>query len=130
MTKNKQVQDDVQDACRRQIGQGPLRVAAGAQDGVAKVENAERRHAERVNAEIEHCAGQQIVFRLQQFQNRRGQEKAKNRDHDAGQRTQNQRRVDAISRVFFLTCAEILRYADIDAIGKPNQKACKQRDER
>lgn len=115
---------------RRQIGQGPLHVAAGAQDGVAKVENAERRHAERVNAEIEHCTGQQIVFRLQQFQHRRGQEKAKNRDHDAGQRTQNQRRVDAISRVFFLTCAEILRYADIDAIGKPNQKACKQRDER
>ena len=100
------------------------------QDGVAEVENAERRHTERVNAEIEHRAGQQIVLRFQQLQHRRGQEKAKNRDHDAGQRTQNQRRVDAISRVFFLTCAEILRYADIDAIGKPNQKACKQRDER
>ena len=59
-----------------------------------------------------------------------GQEKAKNRDHDAGQRTQNQRRVDAISRVFFLTRAEILRHADIDAVGQADEKARKQRDER
>ena len=78
-----QIEDHVQNARRRQIGQRPLRIAARAQYRVAEVENAERRHAERVDAEIEHRAGQQIVLRPEQLQHRRGQEKAKNRDHDA-----------------------------------------------
>ena len=71
-----QVQNHVQNASRRQIGQRPLCVAAGAQDSVAEVENAECRHAERIDAEIEHRAGQQIVLRFQQLQHRCSQEKA------------------------------------------------------
>ena len=77
-----QIEDHVQNARRRQIGQRPLRIAARAQYRVAEVENAERRHAERVDAEIEHRAGQQIVLRPEQLQHRRGQKKAQHRDHE------------------------------------------------
>ena len=39
-----QVQNDVQDPCNGQIHQGPLRVAVGAQNRVAEVEDAQGRH--------------------------------------------------------------------------------------
>ena len=60
----KQVQDHIQHTRRRQINKRTLRVAAGAENRVAKVEDPKRGHTKRVDAEIEHRAGQKVFLRL------------------------------------------------------------------
>ena len=126
----KEVQDHVEHARDGQIRKRALRVAAGAEHGVAEVEDAERRHPQRVDSEIQHRAVYQIVLRAQQRQHGVREEIAQRRDEHARRRTQQERGVHARAGALVLLRAEILRHAHVDAVGQPDEKARKERDER
>ena len=124
-----QIQNDVQDSGDHKISQRALGVAGGAEDRVAEVKDAQRRHAQCIDAEIEHRPGQQIVLRFQQLQHRRGQQQAQRGDQEPHQGAQDQRRVNAAPGILIPLRPQILGHPHVDAVAQPNQKAGEKRDQ-
>ena len=64
----KQVEQDVQRARDAQVVQRLFRLANGAEDGVAVVIKSQRRHTEEVHPQVEHSAGVEVFFGVEQME--------------------------------------------------------------
>ena len=67
----KQVQQNVQHAREREVAQGLLGFANGAEYRIAVVVQRQRRHAQKVHPQVQNGPGQQVLFGVQQPQQRR-----------------------------------------------------------
>ena len=90
----KQVKKNVQNARNHKICKRSLRITVCAEYAVAEVENAESRHSERIDTEIEHGALYKVVLCAEQFQHKTCGKEAKSHDNDARRKTYHKRCAD------------------------------------
>ena len=63
-----EVEQDVQHARDAEVIEGLLRLTDGAEDGVAKIIEGQRRHTEKVDPQVEHCTGVEVLFGVEQVE--------------------------------------------------------------
>ncbi|CDD02735.1 unknown [Ruminococcus sp. CAG:382] len=124
----KQIQDNIENTRDKQINKRSLCIAVGTQNTVAEVENAERRHTERIYPEIQHGAVDQVILRVDELQHLPCKQKTKHRNYRTCGSAYDERRVNRLLRLFFLLCSELLGDLYVYAAAQTDKKAGKQRD--
>ncbi len=122
----KQVEDHVQDPGDHQIGERALRIAVRAEHAVAEVEDTERRHSERVDAEVEHGALDEVVLRAEELQHEPCGQQAEDRDDTARREADHKRGAHGRGRAFLVAGAEMLRDPNVDGASHSDEKAREQ----
>ena len=89
-----QIENNIQNARNHKICKRSLRITVCAEYAVAEVENAESRHSERIDTEIEHGALYKVVLCAEQFQHKTCGKEAKSHDNDARRKTYHKRCAD------------------------------------
>ena len=123
------VQHNVDERRRDQKVQRTLGIADGTQDIGAHVVEHLRDHAQKVDAQIQRCIGQNLVRRAQQTHHRRGGHKAQHGQQCANGSAQHQRRVHLPVHGIGVMCAPALGNDDACAAAKPDEQAHQQVDE-
>ena len=86
-----EVEQDVQNARDAQKVQRFFCVADGAEDGVAEVVERQRRHAEKVDPQVEDGAGEQVVLGVQEPEQGGGTQQPDAQQHHTGNEADHQR---------------------------------------
>ena len=123
------VQHNVDERRRDQEVQRTLGITDGTQDIGAHVVEHLRDHAQKVDAQIQRCVGQNLVRRAQQTHYRRGGHKAQHSQQCANGSAQHQRRVHLPVHGIGVMCAPALGNDDARAAAKPDEQAHQQVDE-
>ena len=124
-----QIHNHVQNACRQQIHQRTAGVAVGTHDTVAEVENAHGGHSERVNAEVQLGALQQIIACPDQPEHPFRAEDAQPGYDNAGQHAEQQSGMYGFFGVLLPLGAQQLCDADIDPGTHTDQESGEERHE-
>ena len=126
----KQVEQDVQHARKRQVGQRLFCLTDSAEHCVAEVVERQRRHAEKVDPQVQNRTGQQILLGVQQLQQRRRAEQADEQQQHTGGQADQQRRMDGLADVLGVPGTVKAGDQHVDAIAQADQKAGEQCDKR
>ena len=125
-----QVQHNIQRTCDRKIGQWLLGIADGAEHSVAEVIERQRGHTQKVDAQVQDGTGEQVLFGIQQPQQRgRADQTDKQQQHTRRQADQ-QRRMDGLADVLGVPGTVKPRHQHIDTVAEADKKAGEQCDER
>ena len=125
----KQVEHDVQKPRDHQIGKRTLRVSVRAEHAVTEVEDSERGHSERIDAEIEDSPLDEILLRAEQLQHEPRGKQAEHRDDTARCKADDKRGADGSRCTRLFASAEVLRHADVDGTSHSDEEARKQGDQ-
>ena len=123
------VQHNVDERRRDQKVQRTLGITDGTQDIGAHIVEHLWDHAQKVDAQIQRCIGQNLVRRAQQTHHRRGGHKAQHSQQCANGSAQHQRRVHLPVHGIGVMCAPALGNDDACAAAKPDEQAHQQVDE-
>ena len=122
----KQVEQDVQHARKRQVGQRLFGLTDGAEHCVAEVVECQRRHTEKVDPQVQNRTGQQVLLGVQQFQQRRRTKQTDEQQQHTGGQADQQRRMDGLADVLGVPGTVKAGDQHIDAVAQADQKAGEQ----
>ena len=125
-----QVQYHIQHARHRQIQQGSLGVAGGAEDTVAAVVDAHGRQAQGIELQVQHRAGEEFLLGVQQPQHRLGKKHAHQARQHAHRQTDQEGGVGGVLHVLVIAHAQPAGHSHIDAAAQTDQQSREQRDQR
>ena len=121
-----QIQNDVQHTGHGQIDQRTLGVTGGAEDAVAAVVNAHARQTQRVDAQVQHGAGEEFLLGVQQPQHRFGEEQADHAHQYARAQTDQQGGVGGALHVLIVADAQPAGHGHVDAGAHADEQAGEQ----
>ena len=96
---------------------------------VTEVEDSERGHSERIDAEIEDSPLDEILLRAEQLQHEPRGKQAEHRDDTARCKADDKRGADGSRCTRLFASAEVLRHADVDGTSHSDEEARKQGDQ-
>ena len=126
----KEIQQDVQDACKGQADQRRLRVSLTPQDRRLKVIEEDHREAKGVDPEIEHCLGQHIVRHRKQPEQRGRDDLPHHHEKKAAQDGQQDGRVHCVPHAAFILRAQHLRDHYVGSEGDAGEEIHHEADDR
>ena len=122
-----QVQRHVHHTRRRQVDEGALGIAGGAEHAVAEVIKRHGGHAEGVDLQIQCRAVDQLRLGVQQRQHGAGQQIADQQQDDACRRADQERGVDGLFHLLPIPQAKAVGHRHIDAAADTDQQSREQR---
>ena len=125
-----QIQNDVEHAGHGQVDQRTLGVARGAEDAVAAVVDAHARQAQRVDAHIQHRAGEELLLGVQQPQHRLGKEQADQAHQQSGAQTEQQGGMGGALHALVIADAQPAGHGHVDARAHADEQPGKQGHQR
>ena len=124
-----EVEQDVQHACDAQVVQWLFRLANGAEDGVTVVIKSQRRHTEKVHPQVEHSAGVEVFFGVEQMEQGRRAQQADEQEQYARCQTDQQSRVDGLLHIVGMARTVKPGYQHVDAVAQTDEETGEQGDE-
>ena len=124
----KQVEKDVDHTGHGQVGQRLFCLADGAEYRIAVVVERQRRHAQKIDTQVKDRAGQQILLRVEQPQQRGGAEQPHGQQQNTGEQADHQRRMDGLADILVVAGTIVPRDQDIDAVAQADEKAGEKGD--
>ena len=121
-----QIQNDVQHTGHGQVDQGTLGIAGGAEDTVAAVVDADAGQAQRINTQVQHGAGKELLLGVQQAQHRLGKERADQAHQHACTRADQQGGVGGALYVLTVADAQPAGHRHIDTGAHADEQAGEQ----
>ena len=126
----KQIQQDIQNACRNERIERADAVTAAAQHRRAVIIQKNDRHACKINPQIQHCQPHDIIRCPHQAQNRTGQQNAGCRQKDAQHEGQRNHRVNRIADPLPVPRADLGRNQNSRTDGQSDKDAHQKIDHR
>ena len=124
-----QIQDDIDDACRRQTEQRPFGVAHGPQQCRAEVVQHGHGHPEKVNFQVEGGQVNDILRAGHQLQQAPGHKKAHARQQHTADKAQRHRRVDSILHALIVPRAKAAGSHNVGTQREAHKQVDQQVDE-
>ena len=124
-----EVEQDVQRARDAQVVQRLFRLANGAEDGVAVVIKSQRRHTEEVHPQVEHGAGVEVFFGVEQVEQGRRTQQADEQEQYAGGDADQQSRVDGLLHIVGMARTVEPGHQHVDAVAQTDEETGEQGDE-
>ena len=124
-----QIQDDVDHPGNEQEIQGPLGVPHRPQDSRAKVVEHHHRHADKIDAHVQHRLADHIFGGAHHLQQGPGKGNAQKDQHHAANQADQHRRVHRLVQVLALARPIVPGHQHVDADGKADKQVDNQLDE-
>ena len=125
----KQIENNIQNTRNHKIYKRALRISVCTEHAVSEIEDSERRHTERIDAEIKHGALDKVILCAEQFQHEPRGNKAEHRYDTACCQTYHKRGAYGSGCARLVSCAEMMRNLNIDSTSHSDEKACEKRNE-
>ena len=122
----KQVQNDIEHTGAGQEHQRFSRIPCGTEHSVAKIIYSQRRHTEKIDAQIQKRPIHQLFLRPQQPQDRAASQLSHSQNRNSHDQAQKQRRMYGTADILLLSFSHGLGSDDIDSAAHTDEETGKQ----